>query len=85
MWVTDFLADHLTHDIDVAEARRPRANKAFVHKQLVVDIANVLVPCLAGMGAYDESDDVPSKRAARKGSPLEIISVWFDLSALAAC
>ncbi|MDA8587008.1 hypothetical protein N9L47_12220 [Rhodobacteraceae bacterium] len=53
MWLSDFLTDYLTHGIDAAEARRPRANRAFAHRQLVVDIANVIIPCLAWMGAYD--------------------------------
>ena len=50
MWLTDYLADYLTDEIDRAEQRAPRANRAFAHKQLVVDMANFLVPLLGATG-----------------------------------
>lgn len=58
MWVTDFLSDYLTDCIDTAEGRSHRANRAFVHKQLVVDIANIIVPWMNRQGLDDASDDM---------------------------
>ena len=56
MWVSDYLADYLTDCIDAAEGRRPRANRAFVHRQLVVDLANILVPWMNRQGLDTPSD-----------------------------
>lgn len=56
MWVNDYMADHLTHCIDEAEGRRARANRAFVHRQFVVDIANVLVPLMNRVGLQEPGD-----------------------------
>jgi len=50
MWLYDYMADHLTYCIDKAEGRRARTNRAFVHRQFVVDIANVLVPMMSKFG-----------------------------------
>lgn len=47
-WLTGYMADYLTHVLDLAEGRRPRANRAFAQKQLVVDLANLILPWLGG-------------------------------------
>ena len=47
-WLIGYMADHLTHELDMAEGRTPRANRAFPQKQLVVDIANFVLPFLGG-------------------------------------
>lgn len=47
-WLTDYMADYLTHELDMAEGRSPRANRAFAQKQLVVDLANLILPLLGG-------------------------------------
>ena len=47
-WLTDYMADYLTHEMDMAEGRNPRANRAFPQKQLVVDLANLILPVLGG-------------------------------------
>jgi hypothetical protein len=41
-WLQDYMADHLTDEIDRAEGRRPRANRAAPHEQLSVDLARPL-------------------------------------------
>ncbi len=56
-WLTDFMADHLTDEIDRAEGRPRRANRAFVHNQLVVDLANLMLPFLGGRKVQDASTD----------------------------
>ncbi len=43
-WLQDYLADHLTDEIDRAEGRAARANRDQKHAQLVVDIANRFFP-----------------------------------------
>ncbi len=50
LWLTDYVADHLTDEIDRAEGRRPRANRAFPSRQLIMDIAGALLPRLGGDG-----------------------------------
>ncbi len=57
MWLSDFLADYLTDYIDQAEGRKIRANRAFRHKQLVVDLANILLPILNAQGLEPPKDD----------------------------
>ena len=47
-WLTDYMADYLTHVLDMAEGRSPRANRAFPQKQLVIDAANLILPWLGG-------------------------------------
>lgn len=47
-WLTGFMTDYLTYELDRAEGRAPRANRAFPQKQLVVDIANLILPFLGG-------------------------------------
>ena len=42
-WLQDYMADHLTDEIDRAEGRRPRANRAAPHEQLIVDLARPLI------------------------------------------
>ncbi|MDJ1008990.1 MAG: hypothetical protein QNJ13_14325 [Paracoccaceae bacterium] len=46
-WLQDFLTDHLVDEVDRAEGRAPRANHAFPQRQMVVDIANLIVPMMA--------------------------------------
>ncbi len=57
MWVSDYLADYLTDCIDRAEGRAPRANRAFPHKQLVVELANILVPWMNAWCGEEPTDD----------------------------
>lgn len=59
MWISDYLADYLTDHIDAAEGRAPRANRAFRHKQLVVDLANVIVPVLNALNG--QSANTPKR------------------------
>ncbi|NNE79368.1 MAG: hypothetical protein HKN18_03760 [Silicimonas sp.] len=47
-WLVNCMTDYLTHELDLAEGRRPRANRAFPQKQLVVDLANLILPMLGG-------------------------------------
>lgn len=42
-WLQDYMADHLTDEIDRAEGRRPRANRAAPHEQLIVGLARPLM------------------------------------------
>lgn len=47
-WITDFMSDGLTEEIDRAEGRKARANRCFVQHNLAVDLANTLVPLMGG-------------------------------------
>lgn len=61
MWFSDYLADYTTDQTDQAEGRRTRANRSFVHKQLVVDLANILVPWLNAQWLEEPGDDRSQK------------------------
>lgn len=47
-WLTDFMSDGLTEQIDRAEGRDARANRCFALHSLSVDLANILVPLMGG-------------------------------------
>jgi hypothetical protein len=42
-WLQDYMADHLTDEIDRAEGRAPRANRAAPPEQLMFDLARAMV------------------------------------------
>lgn len=50
-WLQDFIADHLTDEVDRAEGRPPRANRSAPQGMLVSDLAAGFVSLLAGRGA----------------------------------
>ena len=58
-WLTDFMADYLTHELELAEGQRPRANRAFPQRQMVVDIANLILPMLGGTRVDQQADKGP--------------------------
>ncbi len=47
-WLTGFLEDHLTDEIDRAEGRAPRSVRSSFSRQMVVELANILLPLLGG-------------------------------------
>ncbi|KMW57850.1 hypothetical protein AIOL_002818 [Candidatus Rhodobacter oscarellae] len=50
MWLSDYVADYLTDEIDRAEGRSSRANRAFANSQMIVDIARLMMPGRRGGG-----------------------------------
>lgn len=47
-WLTGFMKDYLTDEIDRAEGRAPRSNRSQDQRQIVIDLANLILPWLGG-------------------------------------